>query len=192
MWVVSEGIPRTINILCVEALADLRHGTQRKVTAGMIDRSSREQDDRDDADTKPSVVSDAAPGTPGVRAKPKRLRARVGIAAALAILGIGIAWVVSGRAGALSLSAVGPAASSATVSPAEENSQVEPAASEGTSLSTAVSTAPPPSRPPGLPARRTTTDAAPGGASVQDAMEGSAAVDWLLRARPAGGRPPAQ
>jgi general secretion pathway protein A len=201
IWVVSEGVPRTINTLCVEALTDLRRGTQRKVTAGMIDRSPREQDDRVAADAEPFAAAGRAPGTPGERAEPKRLRARVAVAAAL-VISVGTAWMLIGRLGPHSLSTppasatapatVGLAAEPGTASRASEQTRAEAVASEGSRVPAApalgemsapavVSAARPAGLRPDVVARQPRAEAAPGGQPVHDSLDGSAAIDWLLK-----------
>jgi general secretion pathway protein A len=59
IWVVSEGIPRLINTLCIDALTGLRATNGRKVTASLIDRPVREPDRTTDSEVP--VVSLAAP-----------------------------------------------------------------------------------------------------------------------------------
>jgi type II secretory pathway predicted ATPase ExeA len=113
IWVVSEGIPLAVNMLCGEALRILRHTGRRKVTAALVDRSSHEQDDRD-ADVAPFLSTEAATGPPGESAESRRRRARVAVAAALAVLSMGAAWAVTSGVGRLWLSA--PLASTTTVS----------------------------------------------------------------------------
>jgi general secretion pathway protein A len=114
IWLVSEGVPLAVNMLCDEALRISRHTGQRKVTAALVNRSSHERDDRD-ADVAPVLSTKAASsGPPGGSAEPRRRRVRVAVAAAaLVVLSIGAAWAVGRGTGRVWLSV--PLASMATV-----------------------------------------------------------------------------
>jgi general secretion pathway protein A len=90
IWLVSEGVPLAVNMLCDEALGISQHTGQRKVTAALVNRSSHEQNR--DADVAPPRSTEAASGPPGELAQPRRRRARVAVAAALAVLSMGAAW----------------------------------------------------------------------------------------------------
>ena len=144
IWVVSEGIPRAVNMLCVEALTNLRRTARRTVTAAMIDRSSRQQDDAAVSEIVPFPSTEKT-GKPGERAEPRRRRGAVAVAVAV-VLGLGAAWVVTGKDRALWLSA-GPASPTAatTIGSARE--------SDGTTVARAEaaisSEAPPASAPTG-------------------------------------------
>jgi type II secretory pathway predicted ATPase ExeA len=142
IWLVSEGVPLAVNMLCGDALRIARHTGQRKVTAVLVNRSSNEQDDR--VPPVAPVVSTAAVSTavaadpPRASARPRRRRARGAVAAALAVLGIGAGWAVTGDTGRSWLSAplvstttvgmtmsVGESDGGTTVSPAEAASPSE-------------------------------------------------------------------
>jgi general secretion pathway protein A len=72
IWVVSEGIPRVVNGLCIDALTGLRLTKRRKVSASLIDRAAREPDEL--ADGAAAVVSVAVPSIaePPVSVSPRR------------------------------------------------------------------------------------------------------------------------
>jgi type II secretory pathway predicted ATPase ExeA len=142
IWVVSEGIPRAVNMLCVEALTTLRRTGQRKVTAAVVNRSSREQSDRDDARVAALPSTEAATEPLAESVAPRRHRARVAVAAALAVLSMGAAGAVGGRIGVPWLSA--PPASTTTASmrtsaaEGDGHTTVSPAQAAGQSEATPV------------------------------------------------------
>ncbi len=102
IWVVSEGIPRVVNMLCVEALTSLRGSARRTVTTGMIDRSAR---DRDQGPAPEDIVSPEAPPpspAPFTESRARRMTGRrrvpwVAVAAAVGLT-LGGAWGVAGSA----------------------------------------------------------------------------------------------
>jgi type II secretory pathway predicted ATPase ExeA len=215
IWVVSEGIPRTINLLCVEALTDLRRTAQRRVTAGMVDRPSRQHDDPPLADVEapsPEVGRER-------RAGPGRRRASVAVAAALAVLSFGTAWVMTGKARALWFSdrSASTAASPTSVPVVgSDTPATAPHADEAEPLQTPP--APEPSRTVDLPPRgevspsaavrppversrpprvaerspQVPAETAAAGRSANDPADAGALIDWLLKDRSAGARRPGE
>jgi len=112
IWVVSEGIPRAVNMLCVEALTNLRRTARRTVTAAMIDRSSRQQDNAAVSEIVPFPSTEKT-GKPGERTEPRRRLGAVAVAVAV-VLSLGTAWVVTGKDRALWLSARPPSPTAVT------------------------------------------------------------------------------
>jgi type II secretory pathway predicted ATPase ExeA len=96
IWVVSEGIPRVVNVLCVEALTNLRRTAQRKVTAAMIDRPSRRPADAAVSEVAVSPSPPTASARPGKRVEPRRRRGWA-VAAAIVVLSVGVAVAVIGK-----------------------------------------------------------------------------------------------
>jgi hypothetical protein len=221
IWVVSEGIPRAVNMLCVEALTNLRRTARRTVTAAMIDRSSRQHDDAPVSEIVPFPSTEKT-GKPGERAEPRRRRGAVAVAVAV-VLSLGAAWVVTGKDRALWLSArpasptaattIGSARESdgTTVARAEAaiSSEAPPASAPTGALSLpersevsasaalrpsvgAVALPAPRSRQPGSAERPPLpgAEAASAGRIADDATDASAIIDWLLKNRSAGSRPP--
>jgi type II secretory pathway predicted ATPase ExeA len=139
IWVVSEGIPRAVNMLCVEALTSLRRTARRTVTAAMIDRSSRQQDDAAVSEAAPVPSTERASEKPGERAEPRRRRGSVAVAAAI-VLSLGAAWVVSGKDRALWFSArpASTTASTTTGSAGESDGTTPVARAEAASPSEAA------------------------------------------------------
>jgi type II secretory pathway predicted ATPase ExeA len=139
IWVVSEGIPRAVNMLCVEALTSLRRTARRTVTAAMIDRSSRQQDDAAVREVAPVPSTERAGGKPGERAEPRRRWGSVAVAAAI-VLSLGAAWVVTGKPRALWLSARPASTTTSTTTGAAGESDGTPtvARAEAASLSEAA------------------------------------------------------
>ena len=223
IWVVSEGIPRAVNMLCVEALTNLRRTARRTVTAAMIDRSSRQQDDAAVSEIVPFPSTEKTGGKPGERTEPRRRRGAVAVAVAV-VLSLGAAWVVIGKDRALWLSArpasptaattIGSARESGgttTVARAEAaiSSEALPASAPTGALSLsersevgasaalrpsvgAVALPAPRSRQPGSAERPPLprAEAASAGRTADDATDASAIIDWLLKNRSAGSRPP--
>jgi general secretion pathway protein A len=102
IWVVSEGIPRVVNMLCVEALTSLRGTARRTVTTGMIDRSARDRDHGPSPEDTDVVSQDAPPPSPGTspETSARRMAGRrrvpwVAVAAAVGLT-LGGAWGVAG------------------------------------------------------------------------------------------------
>ena len=87
IWVVSEGIPRTINALCIDALSGLRSTTRRKVTASLVDRAVPDPDERKETVTAVVLAGNARVIHGASRMRPKRrltsLVGMAGIAAAV-------------------------------------------------------------------------------------------------------------
>jgi type II secretory pathway predicted ATPase ExeA len=223
IWVVSEGIPRAVNMLCVEALTNLRRTARRTVTAAMIDRASHQQDDTAASEVVPVLSTERTRGKPGERTEPRRRLGAVAVAVAV-VLSLGAAWVVTGKDRAFWLSAppASPTASittgsaresdgTTTVPSAEAAIPSEAAlASEPTGASSlpersevsasaalrppvgAVSLPAPRSRQPGSAERPALprTETASAGPIADDAADASAIIDWLLKNRNAGARPP--
>ena len=102
IWVVSEGIPRAANALCIAALDHLRQMGGRTVTAAMVDRPLRAREDA----SAPSTARNAEQPTPVVvpqmttltpappPARPRRRLAWLTAAAAVG-LSLGAAWGVT-------------------------------------------------------------------------------------------------
>lgn len=222
IWVVSEGIPRAVNMLCVEALTNLRRTARRTVTAAMIDRSSRQQADAAVSEIVPFLSTEKTGRKPGERAEPRRRRGAVAVAVAV-VLSLGAAWVVTGKDRALWPSArpasptaattIGSARESdgTTVARAEAaiSSEAPPASSptgalslpERSEVSASAALRPPVgaaalpaprSRQPGPAERPPLPRAEPtsAGRIADDATDASAIIDWLLKNRSAGSRPP--
>lgn len=220
IWVVSEGIPRAVNMLCVEALTNLRRTARRTVTAAMIDRSSRQQ--AAVSEIEPFLSAEKTGRKPGERAEPRRRRGAVAVAVAV-VLSLGAAWVVTGKDRALWFSArpasptaattIGSARESdgTTVARAEAaiSSEVPPASSPTGALSLpgrsevsasaalrppvgAVALPAPRGRQPGSVERPPLPRAEPASADriADDDTDASAIIDWLLKNRSAGLRPP--
>ena len=146
IWVVSEGIPRTVNMLCVEALTNLRRTARRTVTAAMIDRSSRQQNDTAVSEIVPFPSTEKIGRKPGERTEPRRRRGAVAVAVAV-VLALGAAWVVTGKDRALWLSArpASPTAAT-TIGSARESDGTTSVARAEAAIS---SEAPPASAPTG-------------------------------------------
>jgi hypothetical protein len=188
IWLVSEGVPLAVNMLCSEALRISRHTGQRQVSAALVNRSSYEQDDRD-ADVAPVLSAEAVTRPPVESAQPRRRRARVAVAAALAVLSVGAAaWAVTSGAGRLWPSA--PPASTTTVgitTPATEGgagTTVAPA-EEVDAVSPAPRIHPPDSVER---AARPRSETATAGRTVHDDPDAGAVIDWLLKNRSVGAR----
>jgi type II secretory pathway predicted ATPase ExeA len=104
IWVVSEGIPRVVNMLCVEALTSLRGSARRTVTTGMIDRSARDRAQGptpEDTDIVSPEAPEPSPGAFTERSAPRvTARRRVPWVAVAAAVGLtlGGAWGVAGSA----------------------------------------------------------------------------------------------
>jgi type II secretory pathway predicted ATPase ExeA len=149
IWLVSEGVPQAVNMLCDEALRVSRQTGQRRVTAALVNRSSHEPDDRDAAvapvlsPVAPVLSAEVATRTPSGLAQPRRRRAWGAVAAALAVLSTGAAWAVAGGPGRIWLSV--PLASTATVNMTMSASESD----GGTSVSPAEAAAASPSETAG-------------------------------------------
>jgi type II secretory pathway predicted ATPase ExeA len=222
IWVVSEGIPRVVNMLCVEALTTLRRTARRTVTAAMIDRSSRQQDDAAVSEIVP-LPSTEQTGKPGERAEPRRRRGAVAVAVAV-VLSLGAAWVVTGTDRALWLSArpTSPTAAT-TIGSARESDDTTTVARAEAAISSEAPLASAPTGASSLPERSEVSasaalrpsvgavalpaprsrqaasaerpalppaEPASAGRIADDATDASAIIDWLLKNRSAGSRPP--
>jgi type II secretory pathway predicted ATPase ExeA len=219
VWVVSEGIPRAANTLCMEALTHLGHttGRGRTVTAAMVDRPRRASEEVPAAPAprvaqRPSsgLAEPPAPIMSAQRQPRPRRRLAWLAAVAVVLLSLGAAWGVTRIDRAVW--------SSAPTEPA--TTTVTPAASDGASAAEPASLA-----EPGVPtesvahvapaaavaAERTDPDPSPGStastlsvpakprpprrpetvATPGSLEDGAAdAVDWLLKNRRAtGGNP---
>jgi type II secretory pathway predicted ATPase ExeA len=101
IWVVSEGIPRAVNSLCVDALQYLPQTGRRKVTAAMVDRPQRPEPDAVAAEAPrpaPAMTApEAPPAVPSSARSPVRSRRRVAVlaSAAAVVLTLGATWGVT-------------------------------------------------------------------------------------------------
>ena len=102
IWVVSEGIPRAVNALCIDALDYLGLAGGRVVTAAMVDRPVRAADEpaeppasRPAAHAVPAIVTPTASSIPARAPGRSRRRAVWLTAAAVAGLILGAAWGVT-------------------------------------------------------------------------------------------------
>lgn len=102
IWVVSEGIPRAVNALCIDALDYLRLAGGRVVTAAMVDRPLRAVDEpaeapasRPAAHAVPAIVAPTASSIPARAPGRPRRRAVWLTAAAVAGVILGAAWGVT-------------------------------------------------------------------------------------------------
>ena len=102
IWVVSEGIPRAVNALCIDALDYLRLAGGRVVTAAMVDRPLRAVDEpaeapasRTAAQPVPAIVPPTASSIPPRAPGRPRRRAVWLTAAAVAGVILGAAWGVT-------------------------------------------------------------------------------------------------
>jgi type II secretory pathway predicted ATPase ExeA len=141
IWVVSEGVPRAINALCIDALIGLRTTKGRKVTASLIDRPLREPEPT--TDTEVAVVSLAAPPA-AVRTMPRprpkrRWLSLAGGGAIAATLAAALMFTGSDQAPWLSPR---PAATTASPIPVETTSATVSATVTDREVSTAEPTAP--------------------------------------------------
>jgi general secretion pathway protein A len=92
IWVVSDGIPRVINTLCIDALTVLQQLGRHRATAAMIDRSARPRRNAPARETppEPATATTAPITTPRTRSS----RRLAWVAAALAI-GFGVGAIGS-------------------------------------------------------------------------------------------------
>ena len=198
LWVASEGIPRTANTLCIEAIGHLRQTGGRTVTAGMIDRPARPEEEvaalpvpRVPVQTTPPVVERPAPPAMPERRPPRPRRRLAWLAAAAAVgLSLGAAWGVtrSDRApwSSAPLEVTTESAAAHPTPGARDDAGTPPSASVAApsgprpSGSTAGLTTPKPG-----PQRRPEAVATP--RSLEDGVE---AIDWLLKNRRATGSNP--
>jgi general secretion pathway protein A len=213
IWVVSEGIPRAANTLCVDALTGLRHSERRTVTAAMIDRGRRTPDEATAPEAvveRPHVVAVPSARPPASRRRLASLASAAGLVLTLVAIGV---VKHSDRAPRLLAGPVATTAAPVTdVAPTTENDVVrvpEGAAAEESAPAEAATPASLPERAerPALIAARpalavptpTGQIAAPaerrappepGPATVQAADDGndaSSIIDWLLKGRRARG-----
>ena len=171
IWVVSEGIPRAINALCIDALVGLRSTKGRKVTASLIDRPVREPDNTTHHEV--AVVSLAEPPVavrpvvrPAARAQ-RRWLSLAGGAAIAATLVAALMFTGSDQAPWLSPR---PAATTASPIPVETTSG--------------------PVSPPGPDREVSSAEPTPPAASVADVAP-AATVAPVVLAPPAAVAPPA-
>ena len=94
IWVVSEGIPRLINTLCIESLGGVQATSPRKVTASLVHRTSRDDQHRVPSEAPVTEDVESAELMPPVVTKPRR-RLRSLMAAAIAATVV-VAWVATG------------------------------------------------------------------------------------------------
>jgi type II secretory pathway predicted ATPase ExeA len=207
IWVVSEGIPRAINALCIAALDHLRQTSGRRVTAVMVDRPVRRQkvaDAAEPAAVEPVVVPSLTPVASAPPARPRRRLAWL-TAAAVVGLSLGVAWGVTRTERAHRPSPPGPPEATAAPTtpklgeasvavPAEAASIAAPAVPPEPVGATEIAPVPPPRITPSAPAEaaapKVTAPAKPAPARhketaatsrAADDGDGSAIIDWLLQ-----------
>ena len=113
IWVVSEGIPRVINTLCIDALVALRATKGRKVTASLVDRPVREPEEtEEDVIALEPVDANPSADVLSVIRQKRRLLPLAGGAAVAATLVAAFVFTISDQALWLS-----PRATATTASP---------------------------------------------------------------------------
>lgn len=207
IWVVSEGIPRAINALCITALDHLRQTSSRRVTAVMVDRPVRRRkvaDAAEPAAVEPVVLPSLTPVAP---APPARSRRRLAWLTAAAVVGLslGVAWGVTRTERAHRSSPPGPPEATAAPAtsklgeasvavPTEAASIAAPALPPEPVGATEIAPVPPPRITPSAPAEaaapKVTAPAKPAQARHKETAatsrpaddgDGSAIIDWLLQ-----------
>jgi general secretion pathway protein A len=99
IWVVSEGIPRVVNTLCIDALVALRDTNGTKVTASLVDRPMREPEETDEDETELAAAdSTARADFVSVVVPKRRLLPLAGGAAVAATLVAAFVFTSSGHA----------------------------------------------------------------------------------------------
>jgi general secretion pathway protein A len=200
IWVVSEGIPRATNALCIEALSRASETGRRKVTAAMIDRSRRMQDDVAAPEVSSGVDHEASSEAPRHSVRSRRRLPSLASAAVIAlILGATGAVTYSERAPWLSARPAATTASTVTDSATaiEQAALAPPLAPERSEPSTPIASRAPvavpvpktlqPSEARGdrpLPSRRGPATISQ---ATDDNSDGNAIIEWLLKGRRAAG-----
>jgi len=204
IWVVSEGIPRAINALCIEALSGLKTTSRRKVTASLVDRAVPEPEETNETITAIALAARPASARASERARPRRrLISLAGMGAiAAAVVGAFLftssdhaPWV-SARLSTTTASPM-PASEPAATPPAEVSVTGTPVAEESASTPVAPATlalVPPAPAPPTaiasaspmkMPLAATTRSRGRSAAPVVDRSEPTddpgAMIDWLLK-----------
>jgi general secretion pathway protein A len=197
IWVVSEGIPRVVNALSIEALGGVQAPSSRKVTASLIHRTPREEPPAETpeaalAEVEPPIVVEA------VVPPPRRRRVRWLVGAALAASVLAAVATSSDHAPWLSAQ---PAPTTASPIP-DDAAKAEPIPDFGPSdpivfaedVSTATvlepvspavvaaaPAAPPAAAFPPRPARRAVVSRARPVEQSRHDVDPAAAIDWLLK-----------
>jgi len=180
IWVVSEGIPRVVNTLCIDALGGAQAASARKVTASLINRTPREEE-LHTATPSEAIVETEPPIVIETVATPRRrLRWLLGAAIAASVL----AAVATGSDHAPWLSAR-PAPTTASPMP-DKVAKPEPGleVDAGTivfaeDVSTATVLAPAPAK--SAPARSAALTRARPLENRDREVDPAAAIDWLLK-----------